>query len=695
MAGRTRFTLVKPAGRAGRLVALADLPFTFERTLMPRATSDQAIITGLAFSLNTAVAELVQETAQTIAWMVAGRDDQSRWNRATLGVDAAAMAAGLAVQALLAPSPREPLPRAGARTAGHWVAQSGAAGAVSVGLAELTRGRRSKWFPAAVTAAGAAVMGVEVARRLRGQGGASVVAGATDAVEVANATVPTSGPEDNRVKALGLGLGAAAALTGIGILEHRVADAVGAAVARALPGDEAVWRPVGHLATLAALGFAAKQMLERTLGKIEHGETAFEAAFDIPPPNPLLSGSHESLVDFTTLSRQGRRFVWTVTTTEQIETVLGEPARAQPIRAYVGLESDPDDDVRVQLLIDELDRTGAFGRAWLLIMCPTGTGYLNYAASGAFEVLARGDCATCSIQYSARPSVLSLDRVRHGRRVYRAFFAALQARLDRIPAEERPTVVLFGESLGSWASQDAFEERGTQGLVDTGIDYAIWIGTPYFSKWKERILNDDRADVDRSLVAVVSGIREWDARSPQARERARFVMVTHHNDGVALFGPPLAIQEPTWLADRDERAPEVPPGMTWMPTTTFLQVLVDMKNSTNVTAGTFDDNGHDYRGSLVPMFRAVLDLPATADQLAALERFLEERELIRTQWIEGHGGLGASLAARVVAELYREARDRGEDPDAHLVEVVQRIAAQDLAAAGGASGGADGGGAQG
>ena len=57
MAGR--ITLLKPAGRAGRLVALADLPFTFERTLMPRATSDQAIITGLAFSINTAITELV------------------------------------------------------------------------------------------------------------------------------------------------------------------------------------------------------------------------------------------------------------------------------------------------------------------------------------------------------------------------------------------------------------------------------------------------------------------------------------------------------------------------------------------------------------------------------------------------------------------------------------------------------------
>jgi hypothetical protein len=123
--------------------------------------------------------------------------------------------------------------------------------------------------------------------------------------------------------------------------------------------------------------------------------------------------------------------------------------------------------------------------------------------------------------------------------------------------------------------------------------------------------------------------------------------------------------------------------MTWMPTTTFLQVLVDMKNSTNVTAGTFDDTGHDYRGSLVPMFDAVLRIGATTEQLDALQRFLEDRELSRTRWIETHEGLGASMAARVVAELYREARERGEDPDARIQAVVRRIAEEDFAAAGG------------
>src|SRR5262249_7249788 len=155
-------------------------------------------------------------------------------------------------------------------------------------------------------------------------------------------------------------------------------------------------------------------------------------------------------------------------------------------------------------------------------------------------------CATASLQYAARPSVLSLDRVKHGRHVYRKLFTALRARLADVPVERRPTVVLFGESLGSWASQDAFVDRGTRGLVEDGVDRAIWIGTPYFSKWKERVLYDDRPDVDRSLVTVCDSIADWTALDAAARARVRYVMVTHHNDGVALFGPPIAVQEPSW-----------------------------------------------------------------------------------------------------------------------------------------------------
>ena len=143
----------------------------------------------------------------------------------------------------------------------------------------------------------------------------------------------------------------------------------------------------------------------------------------------------------------------------------------------------------------ELERTNAFDREWLLIDLPTGTGYVNYAAVSVLEMLARGNCATVAMQYAARPSPLSLDRVGEGHKQARLLIDAISERLRGMPVEARPKVVLFGESLGAWTSQDAFLDQGTQGLIDAGIDYAIWIGTPHFSQWKEQVLRDNRPDV--------------------------------------------------------------------------------------------------------------------------------------------------------------------------------------------------------
>jgi uncharacterized membrane protein len=663
------------AGRAGLLVAAADLPFTFRRTLMPRSTSDQALVTGLSFTANHAIAELVQESLQAIGWLSMGHEarnavDEDKWTRATLTLDATAIVAGTCIELLLAPKPREPVSRAAVRTAGYWLRTAGAAGGVVVGASEARR--HSSPTATAVSLAGLAALGAEVWRRLPyGRRGEE--------------TEPSSVKGEFLLspKSLGMSFATAAVMSLVGARERQVANAVAAAAARVLPGGENVWQPLGHVVTLGAVGFLSVRLIERMLSNIERRETGFESAFDLRPPNSALSGSYASRVDFATLSRQGRRFVWTVTTPQQIEQVMGEPARAMPIRAYVGIASADDDAARVKLAIDELDRTDAFSRSHLLVAAPTGTGYVNYAAVGAFELLTRGDCATVALQYAARPSVLSLDRVRDGRHVYRRFFTALRERLERIPPEDRPIVTLFGESLGSWASQDAFVDRGTTGLIEDGINRALWIGTPYFSKWKDRVLYDDRADVDRSTVAVCASPAAWHAIDGAARARVRFVMATHDNDGVALFGPPIAIQAPSWLADPQLRSTEVPADMVWMPNTTFFQVLIDMKNSANVVPGRFDDQGHDYRGSLVPFFHATLGFTATNDQLEAIQSYLEGSELFRTNWIKNHGEAGASMAVRVVEELVREARERGEDADARLLAVIQRIASEDFAAAGG------------
>jgi hypothetical protein len=113
---------------------------------MPRSGLDQALITGISTSLNYAFAALIQDSIEAVALRGAGRTDPARvdrhtWRRASIGLDLAAIGAGLAAQSALRPRPGERLPRGGARTAAWWLSATGLSGAVIGTLQELTRRR--------------------------------------------------------------------------------------------------------------------------------------------------------------------------------------------------------------------------------------------------------------------------------------------------------------------------------------------------------------------------------------------------------------------------------------------------------------------------------------------------------------------------------------------------------------------------
>ena len=337
----------------------------------------------------------------------------------------------------------------------------------------------------------------------------------------------------------------------------------------------------------------------------------------------------------------------------------------------------------VVLALRELERTHAFDREWLLIDLPTGTGYVNYAAVSVLEMLSRGNCATVAMQYAARPSPLSLDRVGEGHKQARLLVDAISERLRGMPVESRPKVVLFGESLGAWTSQDAFLDQGTHGLIDAGIDYAIWIGTPHFSQWKEQMLRDERADVASELVGVFNDIGEWEATPAEQREQhaLRHDHASQRRRRTFRPGPhhPVA-----GLARRSgARWREIPKGMRWIPITTFFQVLVDMKNSANVVPGVFAATGHDYRADLLPFFRAVLGIKVTDDQMQRLAAWLEQRELVRSQWVKRHGTADKSLAASLVVGMDAR-RPRTSEQDDHRTHAGAGV--EDYVAAGGAVG---------
>jgi uncharacterized membrane protein len=334
------------------------------------------------------------------------------------------------------------------------------------------------------------------------------------------------------------------------------------------------------------------------------------------------------------MGREGRRHVVTVLTKEMITETMGVPAVADPIRAFVGLDSARTELERVDLAIQELKRTGAFDRELLVAVSPTGTGYVNYVTIECCEYYTLGNCATVTLQYSKRPSPLSLERVWEGRKQFRMLLAAIRRELYKRDPEDRPRLVVFGESLGAHTSQDAFLHQGTQGLEDAGVERALWIGSPHLSKWKAQVLGEPRPDVDPSLLVDVDNFEEIEAMSDEARKKLRYVMLTHNNDGVGLFGLDLIIQEPPWLGEPDLRPPTVPKWMAWAPVVTAAQTVIDMNNAMNVVPGEFVAKGHDYRADLARFVREVYDLPCTDAQLERVEAALRNYELVRQEMLD-------------------------------------------------------------
>jgi uncharacterized membrane protein len=638
MASQEKVSEARRVGRssqAGMLIAAGAAAKSFERTLMPRSTSDQGMVTGLSVALAYAATaifhDLIENTAAFVMRKDGGvSDDQVR--RSTMLADLLAIGAGATLQRKLAQQENESLGRAAMRTSGFFMTNAGIAG-FSVGfLQDLldvldpneARRRRSRTLGVALLGGGATALFVDYRRRRIERRAAEIEAPA----------VMSQAWKVESWKSLLVGGGVTAALGAIAAGERIVGAVTGQALERGMFGSARLWRLAGHVGALGALGALAYAGLDRVYQDIEAGTGKIEPAFHKPPESIYVSGSSESLVSWRTMGREGRRHVLTVLPRQAIESVMGKKGALDPIRVFVGLESARTELERVDLAVRELQRTGAFDRKLLVAVSPTGTGYVNYAAIECCEYFTLGDCATVTLQYSKRPSPLSLDRVWEGRKQFRMLLAAIRRELYKRDPNDRPRLVVFGESLGAHTSQDAFLHEGTQGLDDAGVERALWIGSPHLSKWKAQVFGAARPDVDRSLIADVNDFGEIEQLPAEARSSLRYVMITHHNDGVGLFGADLLIQRPAWLGEPELRPASVPVWMRWAPIVTAVQTVMDMKNAMNVVPGEFVANGHDYRADLARFVREVYGLPGTDAQLERVEKALREYELRRQQQLE-------------------------------------------------------------
>src|SRR5690554_666395 len=192
---------------------------------------------------------------------------------------------------------------------------------------------------------------------------------------------------------------------------------------------------------------------DRTYQQID---AALEPEFE-RPADTLKAGSYASLLSWEDMGRQGRRFLSSGPAASDIEGFLGEEAK-EPIRVYTGMNSAETIEERADLALRELIRTDAFSRAILVLITPTGTGWIDPAGIDPLEYLHRGDIASVAAQYSYLPSPLALLlEEEYGEEMAQVLFEKVYGYWASLPAENRPRLYLHGLSLGAMNSDKSFD----------------------------------------------------------------------------------------------------------------------------------------------------------------------------------------------------------------------------------------------
>ncbi len=333
----------------------------------------------------------------------------------------------------------------------------------------------------------------------------------------------------------------------------------------------------------------------RLAGAISDAYLDATLTYDDDLTEPSLStqaGGPGSLISWEGIGRQGREFVASARTRAELEEFSGHLG-SDPIRVYAGLESAATVSDRARLAVDELERAGGFDRAALVMIAPTGTGWVDPYAIDPVEFLFSGDSAAVAIQYSHLPSwVLLIGNQDLAIASSRALFEEVTQRMAAIDEDERPRLFLYGESLGSFALEAMFTDLDD---VREQTDGVLWVGPSRANRLWQKLIAERSADspVWRPVVRDGAAVRfgpdgETLASVKGLWKAPRVAYLQHASDPITWLSTDLILQRPEWLDP--PRAPDVSTRMPYVPGVTFLQVLVDLVMGTNAPIG----HGHKF-----------------------------------------------------------------------------------------------------
>lgn len=362
------------------------------------------------------------------------------------------------------------------------------------------------------------------------------------------------------------------------------------------------WVRIGQrwvrLATAAALVVVAGLALSGGMSWLvsTYDVTNADTTGQSPTDLGINSGSADSLTPWDTLGREGRFYVSNTMTPADITGITARPAQT-PVRVYVGMEQGDTPQARTALALEELDRVDAWSREYLVIFGVTGTGWVDPNAINALEAVTDGDVTTVAVQYSAVPSWIGFvidpqTTVDQNADTIDAVVAAWREK----PVDQRPELILFGQSLGSLGTQGAWTADATPEDVVREIPHVIWMGPPAESVlWKSWQAGRTGGPAwepivgDGTITRVI--VSQDDPDALEQKPAPTIVFAAHANDPVVYWSPDLLLNKPDWLDP--PLGPGVMPQMRWIPFITFLQVGMGL-----ISGGEPPEVGHNYSANM-------------------------------------------------------------------------------------------------
>ena len=329
-----------------------------------------------------------------------------------------------------------------------------------------------------------------------------------------------------------------------------------------------------------------------------------------PPTESTASGGPGSLVQWDDLGFEGRNFVAGAPTVADLEGFDPSVDAMDPIRVYVGLQSADTVEERVDLAVQELERTGAFDREVLVAFVPTGTGWVDPDAARTIEYMYGGDTAIAAVQYSYLPSWIAfLLDTQSPRELGTALYDGIYDAWSKLPADDRPTLLAFGQSLGSMGGEAAFDEptlAESVASITSRYDGALFTGPTRSNAIFGRLIDerDPGTPAWKPAVAalpnvrVVNKISEIDP-ADTTWEYPRLLWVHHPSDAIGTWQPSNIWSSPGWADDPPPY--DVPAAATWVPFVTWVQESFDLMAGFSATPGF----GHDYRTDFVHSWAAI------------------------------------------------------------------------------------------